>query len=71
VTLVDDPYQAGKGAAGLVVLTEWQEFRTLDWARLATLLEGPVVVDTRNHLDPDILRRAGMSWRGVGRLPVG
>ena len=71
VTLVDDPYQAAKGAAGLVLLTEWQEFRTLDWSRLVGLLEGTVVVDTRNHLDPDALRRAGMSWRGVGRQPVG
>ena len=70
VTLVDDPYQAAKGAAGLVLLTEWQEFRTLDWSRLAELLEGPVVIDTRNHLDPDVLRRAGLSWRGVGRVPV-
>jgi UDPglucose 6-dehydrogenase len=71
VTIVDDPYQAAKGASGLVLLTEWQEFRTLDWSRLVTLLEGPVVVDTRNHLDPDALRRAGMSWRGVGRCAVG
>ncbi|QUG99472.1 UDP-glucose/GDP-mannose dehydrogenase family protein [Saccharopolyspora erythraea] len=70
VTLVDDPYQAAKGAAGLVVLTEWQEFRTVDWARVAELLDGPVVVDTRNHLDADVLRRAGLSWLGVGRTPV-
>ncbi|GAA0508427.1 UDP-glucose 6-dehydrogenase [Saccharopolyspora subtropica] len=67
VTLVDDPYQAAKGAAALVLLTEWQEFRTLDWSRVAEVLTGPVVVDTRNHLDPDVLHRAGLSWRGVGR----
>ncbi|GAA2821360.1 UDP-glucose/GDP-mannose dehydrogenase family protein [Saccharopolyspora taberi] len=71
MTLVDDPYLAAKGSAGLVLLTEWQEFRALDWSRLAGLLEGPVVIDTRNHLDPDVLRRAGLSWRGVGRRPVG
>ncbi|MCX2731230.1 UDP-glucose/GDP-mannose dehydrogenase family protein [Saccharopolyspora sp. NFXS83] len=71
VSLVDDPYEAAKGSAGLVVLTEWQQFRALDWPRVAGLLAGPVVVDTRNHLDPDVLRRAGISWRGVGRLPVG
>ncbi|MBB5154233.1 UDPglucose 6-dehydrogenase [Saccharopolyspora phatthalungensis] len=70
VALVDDPYQAAKEAAALVLLTEWQEFRTLDWNRLADALRGPVVVDTRNHLDPDVLRRAGLSWRGVGRTPV-
>ncbi|MGW1680439.1 UDP-glucose dehydrogenase family protein [Saccharopolyspora sp. NPDC002376] len=71
LTLVDDPYQAAKGAAALVLLTEWQEFRTLDWNRVAQQLDGPVVVDTRNHLDPDALSRAGLSWRGVGRTPVG
>ncbi|MEV0082425.1 UDP-glucose/GDP-mannose dehydrogenase family protein [Saccharopolyspora sp. NPDC050642] len=70
VELVDDPYQAAKEAAALVLLTEWQEFRTLDWNRVAEVLRGPVVVDTRNHLDPDVLRRAGLSWRGVGRTPV-
>ncbi|GAA4856445.1 UDP-glucose dehydrogenase family protein [Saccharopolyspora rosea] len=70
VVLVDDAYQAAKGAAALVLLTEWPEFRTLDWSRLAELLDGPVVVDTRNHLDPDVLRRAGLTWRGVGR-PTG
>ncbi|MEV6229368.1 UDP-glucose/GDP-mannose dehydrogenase family protein [Saccharopolyspora shandongensis] len=70
VNLVDDPYQAAKEAAALVLLTEWQEFRTLDWNRVAEVLRGPVVVDTRNHLDPDVLRRAGLSWRGVGRTPV-
>lgn len=71
VTLVGDPYQAVKGASALVLLTEWQEFRSLDWVRLASLMEAPVVVDTRNALDPDMLRRAGMSWHGVGRRPVG
>lgn len=70
VTLQPDPYQVAKGAAGLVLLTDWPEFRGLDWARLSTLLEVPVVVDTRNHLDPDVLRRAGMAWRGVGRSTV-
>ncbi|MEV4728443.1 UDP-glucose/GDP-mannose dehydrogenase family protein [Saccharopolyspora sp. NPDC049426] len=70
LTLVDDPYQAAKGASALVLLTEWQEFRALDWNLIAEALNGLVVVDTRNHLDPDVLRRAGLSWRGVGRLPV-
>jgi UDPglucose 6-dehydrogenase len=70
LTLVDDPYQAAKGASALVLLTEWQEFRALDWNLIAEALNGLVVVDTRNHLDPDVLRRAGLSWRGVGRTPV-
>ena len=67
ITVVDDPYQAGKDVDAIVVLTEWPEFRTLDWARLATDARNPVVVDTRNLLDPDVLRRAGFAWTGVGR----
>jgi UDP-glucose 6-dehydrogenase len=67
VTLVADPYQAAADAEALVVLTEWPEFRTLDWPRMADLAHRPVVVDTRNLLDPDVVRRAGLTWYGIGR----
>ncbi|NHD15796.1 MULTISPECIES: UDP-glucose/GDP-mannose dehydrogenase family protein [unclassified Actinopolyspora] len=67
ITLVDNAYQAAKGTGGLVLLTEWSGFRELDWRRLGALLERPVVVDTRNHLDPEVVRRAGLRWCGVGR----
>ncbi|HWL99119.1 MAG TPA: UDP-glucose/GDP-mannose dehydrogenase family protein, partial [Nocardioidaceae bacterium] len=55
VTLVDDPYVAAEGVEALVVLTEWPEFRTLDWSKLANVVGSPVVVDTRNLLDPDVV----------------
>lgn len=67
VTLVDDPYEAAAGVEALIVLTEWPEFRTLDWAKLAGVVARPVVVDTRNLLDPDVVRRAGFEWDGLGR----
>jgi UDPglucose 6-dehydrogenase len=67
VTVVDDPYLMAKEADGLVILTEWPEFRTLDWARLAETVRTPVVVDTRNLLDKDVLRRAGFTWTGLGK----
>jgi UDPglucose 6-dehydrogenase len=67
VAVVDDPLLAAKDADALVVLTEWPEFRSLDWAAVADALARRVVVDTRNLLDPDVLRRAGISWVGVGR----
>jgi UDPglucose 6-dehydrogenase len=67
ITVVNDPYGAAKDASALVVLTEWPEFRTLDWAHLADVVHQRVVVDTRNLLDFDILRRAGFQVRGVGR----
>jgi UDPglucose 6-dehydrogenase len=67
VVVVDDPYLAAKDVDALVVLTEWPEFRSLDWATLAGVVRRPIVVDLRNLLDPDILRRAGFAWTGLGR----
>jgi UDPglucose 6-dehydrogenase len=67
VTVVDDVQQAAKDANALVVLTEWPQFRSLDWAALAGTMTGQVVVDTRNLLDVDILTRAGLTSHGVGR----
>jgi UDPglucose 6-dehydrogenase len=74
LTVVDDPYEAVRGAEAVVVLTEWPAFRTLDWTRLAAHIGTRVVVDTRNLLDADVIRRAGFTWIGVGRPraePVG
>jgi len=67
VTVVDDPMRAAKDADALIVLTEWPEFRQLDWNALGGVVGRRVVVDSRNLLDPDVLRRAGFSWIGVGR----
>ena len=67
--MVDDPYLAAEDVEAIVILTEWPEFRQLDWPRLAGLSAGARVVDTRNLLDPDVLDRAGLDWAGVGRNP--
>lgn len=67
VTVVTDPLEAAKEADALVVLTEWPQFRGLDWAALAGVAANAAVLDTRNLLDPDVLRRAGFVWRGIGR----
>ncbi|MBN9101481.1 MAG: UDP-glucose/GDP-mannose dehydrogenase family protein [Pseudonocardia sp.] len=67
ITVVDEPLDMAKDAAALVVLTEWPQFRALDWTALAGVVEAPVVIDTRNLLDPDVLRRAGFAWIGLGR----
>jgi UDPglucose 6-dehydrogenase len=67
IDLSDDPYGACDGAAVLVVLTEWDEFRRLDFAKVATAMGTPRVVDARNLLDPAALRRLGFTYEGVGR----
>ncbi|MBN9111932.1 MAG: UDP-glucose/GDP-mannose dehydrogenase family protein [Pseudonocardia sp.] len=66
VSVCADPYEAARGADAGVVLTEWPEYRTLDWARLAGLVGRPVVVDTRNLLDPAVVELAGFAWSGLG-----
>jgi UDPglucose 6-dehydrogenase len=62
-----DPYGVCDGAAILVVLTEWDEFRRLDFAKVASALDQPRVVDARNLLDPAALRRKGFVYEGIGR----
>jgi UDPglucose 6-dehydrogenase len=67
VEICADAYAACQGAAAVVVLTEWEELRWLDFAKVRTLLAEPSVVDARNLLDPTALRRMGFVYVGVGR----
>jgi UDPglucose 6-dehydrogenase len=62
-----DPYSACEDARVLAVLTEWDEFRWLDFDKVASLMATPNVVDARNLLDRAALRRAGFGYEGVGR----
>ncbi len=62
-----DPYAVCEGADVLVVLTEWDEFRWLDFDKVAGLMAGARIVDTRNLLDAALLRRQGFTYVGVGR----
>ena len=62
-----DVYAACDGATVAVVLTEWDEFRWLDFARVHATMANPVVVDARNLLDPAQLRRIGFEYTGIGR----
>ena len=62
-----DAYAACERAAAVVVLTEWDEFRWLDFGRVRVAMTKPVVVDARNLLDPAQLRRIGFDYTGIGR----
>jgi UDPglucose 6-dehydrogenase len=55
------------GADAAVLVTEWPEFLALDWARIGTAMARPLVLDGRNVLDADALRRAGFQYIGIGR----
>ena len=65
--LAADPYAAATGADVSVVLTEWPEFGDLDLDRLAHVMRGRAIVDTRNVLDPAAVRSRGLDYDGVGR----
>ncbi|HEX2285297.1 MAG TPA: UDP-glucose/GDP-mannose dehydrogenase family protein [Mycobacterium sp.] len=66
IVAVNDPYLAAKEADAIVVLTEWPEFRELNWPLIGEQAPGAVVVDTRNLLDAAVLTDAGLRYLGNG-----
>jgi UDPglucose 6-dehydrogenase len=62
-----DPYALADGADGLVLVTEWNEFRQLDLGRIKASMRRPVMVDGRNIYDPAMMRSLGFTYRGIGR----
>jgi hypothetical protein len=67
IEIATDPYAACVDAEVLVVLTEWDEFKWLDFDKVADALAQPRVVDGRNLLDREALRRRGFEYAGIGR----
>jgi len=67
VTLAKDSYALAKGCDALVVLTEWNEFKNLDLARIRDLMNQPVLIDGRNIYDPQVMNQMGFYYRGMGR----
>ena len=70
VYYAQDAYEAAHDAHGLVIITEWNQFRNLNWKRMAELLREPVVVDLRNIYEPERMRDLGFRYSCVGRLSV-
>ena len=62
-----EPYGPCRDASVLVVLTEWDELRWLNFDKISSLMASPCIVDARNLLDPDTVRRAGFRYQGIGR----
>ncbi len=67
ITYCESPYEAARGAEGLLLLTEWDEYRHLDLGRLRDLMQVPLLIDGRNLFDPDEVRKAGFTYAGTGR----
>src|SRR5512143_1787695 len=67
VTFCNDAYSCAEGASALVIVTEWEQFRALDFERLKAVMEQPVLVDLRNVYRPDEMSRHGFVYESVGR----
>jgi UDPglucose 6-dehydrogenase len=68
VKICDSALEALQGADGAVLVTEWPEFKELDWANdVKHAMKSPLIVDGRNYLDREALMAAGFTYEGVGR----
>ncbi len=67
VTYAGTAYEALEGAAALVIVTEWLEYRNPDFGRIKKLLSRPLIVDGRNLYDPQRLARLGFVYESIGR----
>ncbi len=67
VKMCEDAYETAAGCDALILATEWNEFKNLDFRRIKNSMNTPVIVDGRNMYDPEVMRRHGFVYRGVGR----
>jgi UDPglucose 6-dehydrogenase len=67
IPTVDCPYKAAEDADALVIATEWNEFKELDWVRIRESMRAPLVFDGRNLLNPDQMRQLGFEYYCIGR----
>ena len=67
VLVETDAERLADGCDALVLVTEWEQFSTLDYGKMAKLMLHPVMIDGRNFLDPQTLIKAGFQYVGVGR----
>lgn len=67
VDVAEDPYSAVDGVSALIILTEWDEFRWVDFGRVAELMADKQIIDGRNLLERSQLSRHGFTVRGIGR----
>jgi UDPglucose 6-dehydrogenase len=66
----ESAYETMGGADALLIITEWNQFRALDWSRVRRLMKAPVVVDLRNIYKPAEMAAAGFEYISIGRAPA-
>ncbi|HEX8817751.1 MAG TPA: UDP-glucose/GDP-mannose dehydrogenase family protein [Terriglobales bacterium] len=70
VTFCLNPQHAAEGADAIVIVTEWDEFRSVDWDRIRSVVERPLIVDGRNMLDTTEVTARGFDYVSIGRSPM-
>ena len=70
VEFKEDLYGAGQDAEALILITEWNQFRNIDWSRMKGLLKRPLVIDLRNMYDPVKMHKQGITYHSVGRPTI-
>jgi UDPglucose 6-dehydrogenase len=67
VEMYNDVYSMARGCDALMLITEWNEFKQIDWNRIRGLMRQPVIFDGRNIYDPALMRQLGFNYRAMGR----
>ena len=67
ITYVKNPYEAARDSDCLVILTEWEEFKKLELAKIKKLLRHPIIIDGRNIFEPEKMRKLGFTYKSIGR----
>ena len=67
VEYCDDVTSLATGCDAVVVVTDWPEFRQIDFATVASSMRGSLILDARNYLQPTQVRAAGLEYVGIGR----
>ena len=67
VEYCQNPYEAASGSDALIFLTEWDEFKNLDFVKIKRLLKQPIIIDGRNIFDPLTMKEHGLTYFGIGR----
>jgi UDPglucose 6-dehydrogenase len=67
ISLAKNPYDLAEQCDALILLTEWNEFKHLDLARICSSMRSPILIDGRNVYEPAAMREAGFNYIGIGR----
>ena len=67
VEMTETEYEALEGADALLLITEWNEFRTPDFDKIKSLLREPVIFDGRNVYDLELMKERGFYYNSIGR----